>query len=575
MTTRPPQTPVPEDGPPTADGRPPERWPAWTVGGPSAVSISSPEGTHPAQGPAETAAVALRPVHLILALAALGYVGLLALTPVPVVDLWWQMKAGQLILQRGVVPHTDPFSFTAPGAEWVVHEWLPSTCFYWLYTHVSPAALVWYKILGAVLAFGIVMLRCWRRTGRWLLAGLLTAMGALAAHTFLDIRPQILTYVFCAGLLALLEEYRRSTAEEDGATGRGEDEATRIAPSPRLIWAVPPLMLVWANLHAGFMLGFLLLGVYLAAEGLEWARGDGTRRPVVASLAAVIGLSAMLSLLQPNGLALLRYPFMLMGHEVVMGFVQEWLSPNFHNDWVKPYEVLLLLALGGFALARRSIWLGDLVLLLGLAHMSLFSVRQIPIFVLVCVPILAEPLADILRRTEEWLRADGRLGATALLTTALALAIVAFGYALELRDIPRRGWFNYAGMLASFPARACDAIDAHGWDGNLLNDYKWGGYCIWRWYPRRKVFIDGRAEVYFNSSFDDYYAIHNVFPDWPERLRKWRIDTALLDRTSHLARVMEASPEWIRAYADDVAIVFRRRQPFDGSPLVPFGLRTR
>ena len=129
--------------------------------------------------------------------------------------------------------------------------------------------------------------------------------------------------------------------------------------------------------------------------------------------------------------------------------------------------------------------------------MSLFSIRQIPIFVLACVPILAEPIADILRRTEEWLRADGRLGATALLTTALALAIVAFGYALELRDIPRRGWFDYAGMISSFPARACDAIDAHDWNGNLLNDYKWGGYCIWRWYPRRKVFIDGRAEVYF------------------------------------------------------------------------------
>jgi hypothetical protein len=471
------------------------------------------------------------------------------------------MKAGQLILQRGVVPHTDPFSYTSPGAEWVVHEWLPATCFYWLYTHVSPVALVWYKILGAVLAFSLVMLRCWRRTGRWLLAGLLTALGAMAARTFLDMRPQILTYVLFTGLLALLEEYRRSTRGEDGD------------PSPRLIWAVPPLMLVWANLHAAFMLGFFVLGVYLAAEALEWIRGDGTRRPVVASLTAVIGLSAVLSLLQPNGLALLRYPFMLMGHEVVMGFVLEWLSPNFHMDWVKPYEILLLFALGGFALARRSIWLGDLILLLILAHGSLFSIRQIPIFVLACVPILAEPLADILRRTEEWLRADGRLASTALLTTGLALMIVAFGYAQELRGIPRRGWFDYAGVTADFPKQACDAIDAHGWGGNLLNDYKWGGYCIWRWYPRRKVFIDGRAEVYFATSFDDYYAIHRVFPDWPERLRKWRIDTALLDRTSQLARVMEASPEWLLVYEDRVTMVFRRRQPFERLPLAPIGLR--
>jgi hypothetical protein len=561
MTARPPHAPSREqDRARPAPDRP------FFSGPPTLDRALSPEDAHPIPTPAEELPAFLRPVHAVLALAVLGFVALLALTPVPVVDLWWQMKTGQLILQRGVVPHADPFSYTSPGAEWVVHEWLPATCFYWLYTHVSPLALVWYKILGAVAAYGFVMLRCGRRTGRWLLAGLLTGLGALAGRTFLDMRPQILTYVLFAGLLALLEEYRRWTLQADGEeTGDGR----------LLIWAVPPLMLVWANLHAGFMLGFLALGIYLAGEGLTWVRGDSSRRPVVLRLAAVIALSAALSVLQPNGLALLRYPFMLMGHEVVMGFVLEWLSPNFHQEWVKPYELLLLLALGGFALARRSLWAGDLIMLLFLAHSSLVSVRHIPIFVLACVPILAEPAAEIVRRAEEWLRADGRLARTALVTTASALVIVAFGYASELRSIPRRGWFDYAGVMSSFPVRACDAIDAHGWGGNLLNDYKWGGYCIWRWYPRRKVFIDGRAEVYFKTSFDDYYAIHNVFPDWPARLRKWRIDTALLDRTSHLARVMEASPEWVRVYDDAVAMVFRRRQPFEGAFLAPVGTGPR
>jgi hypothetical protein len=486
----------------------------------------------------------LRPVHLLLAGCAVLFVAVLALGPVPVVDLFWQLKAGQLILEWGSVPHADPFSYTSGGSEWVVQEWLPSLIFYWLYTAVSPEALVLYKMVGAAAAFAIVLWRCYRRTERWLLAALLTVLAALAARTFLDIRPQILSYILFSGLFALLEEYRRRS-----------DETT----ADRLLWAVPPLMLLWANLHAGFVLGFLLLGVFLAAEGWEALRGDRSRLRVARALATTLAVSLPLTLLQPNGLALWRYPFMLMGHSVVMDFILEWKSPNFHQGWVRAYEALLLIGLAAFALARRPIWVGDLILLVGLAHASLTSIRHIPVFVLACTPILAEPIGEVVGSVERRLRADGRLARMAWVVAGATLMTLAFGFAAELRTVPRRNWFGYTGALQGFPVAACDAIETRGWDGNLFNDYKWGGYCLWRFYPRREIFIDGRAEVYFNTSFDDYYAIHNVFPDWRERLRKWRVETALLDRQSYLARVMEASPEWTRVYQDGVAVVFRRR----------------
>lgn len=505
--------------------------------------------------PLDDPAELLRPVHLLLAAGAVLFVALLALGPVPIVDLWWQMKAGQLILEHGSVPRTDPFSFTSGGAEWIVHEWLPALFFYWLYTFVSPQALVVYKMVGASVAFGLVLWRCVRRTNRWLLSAAVTVLAALAARTFLDIRPQILTYIFFAGLLLILEEYRRRTRNP-----------AEFAFAARLLWVVPPLMLLWANLHAGFLLGFFALGVYLLGEGWEVLRGDRSRLQVARALAIALGVSIPVTLLQPNGFALWRYPFVLMGHDTVMGFILEWKSPNFHQRWVRPYELLLLLALASFALSRRSIWAGDLIFLVLLVHASLTSIRHIPVFALACAPIVATPLAQIVGRVERSLKADGRFGRTAFLATGLALVTLAFGFAAELRGLPRRDWFSYTGALRGFPVAACDAIEVSGWKGNLFNDYKWGGYCLWRFYPERKVFIDGRAEVYFDTAFDDYYAIHNVFPDWAERLRKWRVDTALLDRQSYLARVMETSPEWVRVYHDPVALIFRRREPFSGRP---------
>jgi hypothetical protein len=481
--------------------------------------------------------------HLALAVAGWLCVGLLALGPVPVVDLWWQMRTGQLILETGAVPRADPFSYTAPGAPWVVHEWIPSLLFYWLYTHVGPGALVAYKIIGALLAFAFVFWRCLRRTRRWLLSGAVVVLAAMAARTFFDIRPQIFSYVLFAATLAFVE-----------AVVRREPRLTTTA-----LWLLPPLVLLWANLHAGFALAFLVLGVYLAAEVVFWCLGNRSRGPVARTLALVTAAAAALSLVQPNGFDLWRYPFLLTGHPTVLNFILEWRSPDFHAAWTRPFEVLLLLTLLAFAASRHRASLPDLALLAILGHASLTSIRHIPLFAIACAPIVAEALARPVARLERHLsRWDARAFGPAVAATAALVGLVLVA-APEVRALPRRDWFGYTGVMAGFPVRACDAIEANGWGGNLLNDYKWGGYCIWRFYPERKVFIDGRAEVYFGPAFDDYYALHNVFPDWPERLRRRRVETVLVEVNSYLARVLAASPEWVAVYWDEVAVVYRRR----------------
>ena len=79
----------------------------------------------------------------------------------------------------------------------------------------------------------------------------------------------------------------------------------------------------------------------------------------------------------------------------------------------------------------------------------------------------------------------------------------------------------------------------------------------------QQVFIDGRCEVYFNGAWENHQAIHYAQADWDARLRDARVDTLLVNPDSYLNRVLPTAPEWVRVYADPLALVYRRKQPFE------------
>jgi len=142
------------------------------------------------------------------------------------------------------------------------------------------------------------------------------------------------------------------------------------------------------------------------------------------------------------------------------------------------------------------------------------------------------------------------------------MLLIGLGIAREARGLPRTRLFDYSAGLAFFPREACDFIDRQGWSGRMYNEFDWGGYCIWRFYPRQQVFIDGRCEVYFDGAWEYHQAIHYAQADWEDRLRVARIDTLLVNPDSYLNRVLPISREWQRVYGDRMALVYRRKQPF-------------
>ena len=463
------------------------------------------------------------------AAALVAYASTLA--SVPGVDLWWQMAAGRLIWTTGRVPTADPFSFTARGRPWLVHEWVPDVLFYLIYSRLGPTWLVVLKAAVIGTALVLVLVLSARAAGRPWLASLLTCFAALGGGYFWDIRPQMFTYLLTGVFLLLVDDFRR----------RG-----RAAP----LWAMAVLTAVWANLHGGFIIGPTLIGTYMVGDLLDWVvRGHKHRsKSLLLALPIVAGL--LFSLLNPNGCHMLLYPFRLTGHPHVLDFIVEWFSPDFHDDGYRTFELLLLSLIAAFVWGRAAYQTADLLVALLAVHLSLYSVRHIPLFLIAVTPITARYLAA----------AVGEFDQGEFRSTCLSAATAALGLVIAASTVwPLRGrpLFDRTIEAETFPQEAVQFIRRSGLPGPLWNEYRWGGYLIWH-LPEHPVFIDGRAEVYYNGPFEDFTAIHRVRPNWQALLDKYRVRLALVDSSAVLARTMEVSPFWRTAYRDRVATVFVR-----------------
>jgi hypothetical protein len=487
-----------------------------------------------------------------------------AINPVPCSDLWWQLKTGELIWHERAIPTVDRFSFTAAGNPWIIQEWATEVMFYLLYTKLSASALVLFKMLAFAAAMGLGLAAAWTRCRRGLAAVAMTLVVGYAAHFFADMRPQMMTYLFLSLLLLALER-------------------DRSVPGSRARWLVPPLMLLWVNFHAGFMAGVTVLLATAAGEcGEAWlrrrrAREEGEPTSIRAAggwrrLLLPAGLALLATGVNPYGFSIYVYPFTLLRHNSMINFVQEWFSPDFHAGYMNGYQLCLFLVPALLMLSRRAKRPADLVLALFWAHQSLASRRHVPIFLIVILPLLAEHAMGAVERIGEWLRTElgvDRSPLTAFRPAALRamaagalLLLVGASIRTEAQGLPRERLFDYSGALTFFPRAACDFIERQGWSGRLYNEFDWGGFCIWRFYPRQQVFIDGRCEVYFQGAWENHQAVHYAQADWQQRLRDARVDTLLINPNSYLNRVLPVSTEWTRVYGDPTALVFRRTHPF-------------
>ena len=310
------------------------------------------------------------------AFAAILLFGLLAMTARNALDpdLWWHLRTGQWIVETGHVPHFDPFSFTRAGHAWVSHEWLSEVVFYELWKRGGPSALIVFSAIVSTAGFMLLYLRCPQSAGTRHWAAAATALGALACAPSWGTRPQMFTFILASLLLWLVE--------------RGEHR-------PKLLFWIPPLFLLWLNLHAGFALAPALLIAYAIGLIMETALGNTPwreARPILLRLLLLLLACFALVPLNPNGAQLYRYPFDTLRSAEMRSLIGEWHSPDFHQGLYRPFLLVCLLLLTALASSRSRPRGRMIIPLLLTAFAALDAVRHIPIFVLLAIPVIAAAL---------------------------------------------------------------------------------------------------------------------------------------------------------------------------------------
>ncbi len=446
-------------------------------------------------------------------------------------DMWWHLRTGQLILQNHAVFHADPYSFTRAGVLWVNHEWLSDILMFALYRFTGWTGLIAAFAVIISATFVLVFRRC---QGSASLAALVTVWAAFATSPVWGVRPQMISLLLASVLLTLRETDRR------------------------LAWWIVPLMWLWANLHAGFALGIVLLLLFFLGDAIDVLLGAQPwpeAKPLLERLGMILAASLAVIPLNPYGFRLFSYPLETLRSPGMQNFIVEWFSPNFHDLNYLPFLAFLLTTIVAVGSVPRRLSASQLLLLVVTLFAALRSVRNISIFVLVAAPLLFEGLSACLRRmSSNPSPAPTRRGL--ILNGAMVLAVAVFAL-VRVQTVAVQ---QSEAEAAQFPAAAVAYLAANHLPQPMLNHYNWGGYLIWKLYPDYRVFIDGRADVYGDSLMEDFASVYYLNRNWKKPLEQWKIQTVILPPEAPLLQALESTGGWRQAYSDGQARIFVRTQ---------------
>jgi tetratricopeptide (TPR) repeat protein len=512
----------------------------------------------------------LRPALIGIALV---YAFLAGLHTVSETDLGWQMATGRYIVQHHQIPSTVLFTYTVPSETWIYPPF-SGVIFYLLYLMGGYAALSWFSALACAVTVAIAV---WRG-GRVTAALAILAVPAIAFRT-VPRADLFTTVLFAAVLVVLVRHYE--------------------GQQPRL-WLLPILMLLWVNLHHGFVAGLALMGAYGFTEVCDLVFADRRADSLARLRVAVpwIFTAAAATLVNPWGFGI--YRALSRQNKVTQpltDFIGEWSNVHFNalslRQALSPRDPasadwwILAIAVIAVLVCVWKIRPGPAILLVALLYQSIQHIRFQAVFAVLVVVFggaLLPHLATLFSRprtatpdgqeppslffTDPSPRVLGWILAAvfALLVTVRCYDLVSNRYYIESGQLH----FFGAGESWWFPERAMDFLEREHLPANLFHPYPLGGFLTWRVGGQFPDFADGRFVPFAQTLFSEQNELSEAPPDsalWQKAANRWNINTMVfsLSRYAGLGTFpLEDychSTTWKPVYLDDVSILLLRDRP--------------
>ncbi len=498
-------------------------------------------------------------------------------------DIWWHLKTGQYILEHWSIPDLDPFSYTASDRSWVNHQWFADIIMYTTFRLSGFTGLILLKTIIYLSAFCLLFMLSYKKKYP-LLSMFLIVLGILAvSHRFL-IRPFIFNAFFLSAYLYLLMRYKYDNS--------------------RLIFIIPVLHLFWANIHGGYLTGLILIAAFLIGEACTWK----LKIPFLPDdpycikdkryrlLFYIFIISCLVTFINPKGISGALYPISTLlelketgFRDVIMRYIGE-LQPTitgadiFSFGLHSYYKWLLLITWISLILNIKRLQLTHFIALSIFSFFSITSNRNVLTFTVVAVPLTMYNLDSFLNSIRS--ETIKRIIHSTALNAALFIPLGVFLFNYSSDQFQAKYLINGKIVKSSgfgfnewrYPFDAIDFIQKNKIPGNMFNTYESGGALIWKTYPDRKVFIDGRTEVYRLKFFNDYtvmsYEAPYMFEDFVD---EYDINFALFIHSppygERIIKYLFDSKEWKLIYFDYVSAVFLKDTPENEEVLKKFEIK--
>lgn len=460
-------------------------------------------------------------------------------------DTWWHIAAGDLIRTSGAVPPHDPWSFTAGDYPWLNIAWAWDALASYIHEHAGWHGVIMLNTLSIAAVVAVLFFSCFLRSRHGIAAYLVTMLVAMTLVT--SIRPFQVTYLLAALSALVLSQVARGQWR------------------PFSLCAIPMMVALWVNTHGGFLMAFVLMGIYGLDALLQkqwrlfyWLVAAGAAS-LLACVANPYGVHIFEATLRP-----------LTG--VAEHYISEWQPFNFGEyDRAMPclaLFVLLVVMRPGLPVSRSEKWVAYLWLLLGLT-----SARHMALFAIVSAPVLSVGLHEYMKNRpasapSPWAaRVDAflfRLTHNAKALAVMAVACVAFsGWLFTSAASAMYGLHDFKAPVLEIKDEV-DFINARYPGVRLFNSYNLGGPLIFYGRGTPPVWVDGRTETaYPRSVMQDYVKLLEAVEGWEEVFDRYRIDGALLDANDRvmIARLNQRRG-WKQVFeSKDVKLFMRESAP--------------
>ena len=453
------------------------------------------------------------------------------LLPLQPQDYWWYLRIGKDTLSSGALPRVDTLTFTRAGARVFYQSWL-SAVILWL-TFKAGGLTLTFLLRGVLmtLAYGGLWGMMRKAGAETKLASLLTVVLALSSSNNWMVRPQMFAYPLFMLSLWIMWRWQHG--------------------SRNAVWFLPPITLLWVNLHGSFTLVFIL-----ALSGLVFGKGDRKR------LGLALVLCLAVSLINPYGAGGWSYVLAMLSNPSNRLFSNEW-RPPVNAGWQMNLFYLWLLAFAPLAaFSPRRLSLLEWIWFIAFGWLALSGLRYVIWFVFVMGLLTAlllshlSPLIVSAESTPHNKAINIILGGIFIFATLAALPGL------------REKWWPQAPSPygVSTPVAATEWLASHpGLRGELFSNFGFSSYLEYT-LPARRVWIDTRFELYPVAQWQTYIQIATASKGWSDVLKADHINLLMLstDGESALITALRDSGAWCQPFADDTSTIFVRRTA-DGS----------